>query len=128
MDSKDRYISQLESENRYLRRLLDDNGIVYDYDAHLRKSRSEVGDITFPELTAEHAIQFYSYFRGRKDVYVRRSPKKGYYTQCNNFWKSVCLKAKGDKTKCQECPAKDYTILKVPAILAHLRGRNTTVR
>lgn len=122
MDSKDRYISQLESENRYLRRLLDDNGIVYDYDAHLRKSRAEVGDIIFSELTSEHAIQFYSYFRCRKDVYARRSPKKGYYTQCNNFWKSVCPKAKGDKIKCQECPAKDYTILKVPAILAHLRG------
>ena len=30
MDSKDKYISQLELENRYLRRLLDDNGIVYD--------------------------------------------------------------------------------------------------
>ena len=123
MDGKDRCILQLESENRYLRRLLDDNGIVYDYDAHLRKSRTEVGDIIFPELTAEHAIQFYSYFRGRKDVYVKRSPKKGYYTQCNNFWKSVCPKAKGDKIKCQECPAKDYTILKIPAILAHLRGR-----
>lgn len=56
-------------------------------------------------------------------MYVRRSPKKGYYTQCNNFWQSVCPKAQGDKIKCQECPAKDYTILKIPAILAHLRGR-----
>ena len=36
MDSKDKYLSQLESENRYLRRLLDDNGIVYD--AHMKIS------------------------------------------------------------------------------------------
>lgn len=35
-------------------------------------------------------------FRGRKDVYVKRSSKKGYYTQCNNFWKyGVCPKTRG---------------------------------
>ena len=42
MDSKDKYISQLESENRYFRRLLDDNGIVFDYEALTRSIALEV--------------------------------------------------------------------------------------
>lgn len=118
-------ISRLESEIRYLKGLLDENGIAYDYETYVDSSKKEEPvQIEFPVLTAEHAIQFYSYFRGRKDVYVKRAAKKGYYTQCNNFWKyGVCPKASGEKVKCQECPAKDYTELKVSAILEHLNGR-----
>ena len=81
-------ISRLESEIRYLKGLLDENGIAYDYETYVDSSKKEEPvQIEFPVLTAEHAIQFYSYFRGRKDVYVKRAAKKGYYTQCNNFWK-----------------------------------------
>ena len=118
-------ISRLESEIRYLKGLLDENGIAYDYETYVDSSKKEEPvQIEFPVLTAEHAIQFYSYFRGRKDVYVKRAVKKGYYTQCNNFWKyGVCPKASGEKVKCQDCPAKDYTELKVSAILEHLNGR-----
>jgi superfamily II DNA or RNA helicase len=124
VDSESR-ISRLESEIRYLKGLLDENGIAYDYETYVDSSKKEEPvQIEFPVLTAEHAIQFYSYFRGRKDVYVKRAAKKGYYTQCNNFWKyGVCPKASGEKVKCQECPAKDYTELKVSAILEHLNGR-----
>ena len=79
-------ISRLESEIRYLKGLLDENGIAYDYETYVDSSKKEEPvQIEFPVLTAEHAIQFYSYFRGRKDVYVKRAAKKGYYTQCNNF-------------------------------------------
>lgn len=85
-------ISRLESEIRYLKGLLDENGIAYDYETYVDSSKKEGPvQIEFPVLTAEHAIQFYSYFRGRKDVYVKRAAKKGYYTQCNDFWKyGVC--------------------------------------
>lgn len=101
-------ISRLESEIRYLKGLLDENGIAYDYETYVDSSKKEEPvQIEFPVLTAEHAIQFYSYFRGRKDVYVKRAAKKGYYTQCNNFWKyGVCPKASGEKVKCQECPQR----------------------
>ena len=117
-------ISRLESEIRYLKGLLDKNGIPYDYEAFVEVARrEEPAEIEFPALTAEHAIHFYSYFRGRKDVYVKRNSKKGYYTQCNNFWKTgVCPKKRGEKVKCQECPAKDYKELKIPIILEHLKG------
>jgi len=119
------HITRLESEIRYLKGLLEENGIAYDYDAYVEAARREQPvEIEFPVLTAEHAIQFYSYFRGRKDVYVKRGAKKGYYTQCNNFWKpGICPKKSGEKVKCQDCPAKDYKELKVSAILEHLNGR-----
>jgi superfamily II DNA or RNA helicase len=120
----DDHIARLESEIRYLKGLLDENGISYDYEAYVETvKREEPVEIEFPELTAEHAILFYSYFRGRKDVYVKRNAKKGYYTQCNNFWNAgICPKESGEKVKCQECPAKDYKELKIPIILEHLRG------
>ena len=44
MNQKDKYISDLESEIQYLKKLLDDNGISYDYEAHLRALQSDVGD------------------------------------------------------------------------------------
>ena len=54
---------------------------------------------------------------------MKRNAKKGYYTQCNNFWKvRICPKERGKKVKCQECPAKDYKELKIPIILEHLKG------
>ena len=123
MDCKDKYISDLESEIQYLKKLLDDNGISYDYEAHLRALQSDAGDIVFPELGPEHASLLYSYFRGRPDVYALRSSKKGYYTQCNNFWKyGICPKREGGKIKCQDCPSKDYKELKGRIILQHLQG------
>ena len=124
MAMNDDHISRLESEIMYLKGLLDENGIPYDYEAFVEAGkREEPVEVEFPVLTAEHAIQFYSYFRGRKDVYVKRNAKKGYYTQCNNFWKvGICPKERGEKVKCQECPAKDYKELKIPIILEHLKG------
>jgi hypothetical protein len=56
-------------------------------------------------------------------VYVKRNAKKGYYTQCNNFWiTGVCPKKSGENVKCQNCPARDYKELKIPIILEHLKG------
>ena len=125
MDNGTRTISDLESEIQYLKKLLDKNGINYDYEAHLRALQSDVGDIVFPELGPEHASILYSYFKGRQDVYALRSSKKGYYTQCNNFWKyGICPKKDGVKIKCQDCPSKDYKELKGRVIFQHLHGLN----
>ena len=44
MNQTDKYISYLEAEIQYLKKLLDDNGISYDYEAHLRALQSDVGD------------------------------------------------------------------------------------
>ena len=45
VDQKDKYIFDLESQLQYFKRLLDENGISYDYEAHLRALQSDVGDI-----------------------------------------------------------------------------------
>ena len=124
MSCKDKYISDLESEIQYLKKLLDDNGISYDYEAHLRALQSDIGDIVFPELGPEHASLLYSYFKGRRDVYAQRARNgQGYYTQCNCFWKpGICPKRSGVKIKCQDCPSRDYTELRGKVILDHLQG------
>ena len=123
LDQKDKYIFDLESQLQYFKKLLDENGIIYDYEAHLRALQSDVGDIIFPELGPEHASLLYSYFKGRQDVYSIRSSKKGYYTQCNNFWKyGICPKRDGTKIKCQDCSSQDYKELKGRVILQHLQG------
>ena len=123
VDQKDKYIFDLESQLQYFKKLLDENGIIYDYEAHLRALQSDVGDIIFPELGPEHASLLYSYFKGRQDVYSLRSSKKGYYTQCNNFWKyGICPKRDGTKIKCQDCSSQDYKELKGRVILQHLQG------
>ena len=72
-------------EIRYLKGLLDANGIAYDYQAYKESQRiaEEEDEIEIPNLTREHAIAFYSMFRGRKDVFAKRSAKKGYFTQCD---------------------------------------------
>lgn len=117
-------IRDQEQEIRYLRHLLDVNGIPYDYQAYKDSlATSQNNEIVFPELTREHAISFYSMFRGRKDVFSMRSAKKGYFTQCDNFWKyGVCPKRSGEKVKCRECPNQNYTKLTIPIILSHLKG------
>lgn len=117
-------IRDQEQEIRYLRHLLDVNGIPYDYQAYKDSlATSQNNEIIFPDLTREHAISFYSMFRGRKDVFSQRSAKKGYFTQCDNFWKyGVCPKRSGEKVKCRECPNQKYTKLTIPIILSHLKG------
>ncbi len=67
-------IAKLEQENQRLRELLSQHGI-----ADISPIQSEV-------LTGQHAMLLYSLFRGRKDVYSRRSINKDghavYYLVC----------------------------------------------
>ena len=57
----DDHIARLESEIRYLKGMLDENGISYDYEAFVEAAMREKSvEIEFPTLTPEHAIHFYS--------------------------------------------------------------------
>ena len=122
MDERAR-IRELEAEIRYLKQLLDQNGIAYNFEGIPASSDKGEGGIIFPELTREHAIAFYSMFRGRKDVFAQRSSQKGYYTKCDNRWEySLCPKTAGKKIKCRDCPNQNYTKLTIPILLNHLKG------
>lgn len=55
LDTEDNHIARLESEIRYLKGLLDENGIAYDYDAFAEAERQVCPvEIEFPALTVEH--------------------------------------------------------------------------
>jgi hypothetical protein len=86
-------IKQLEAENEYLKKLLDDAGISYDNaDKNPKKNEPQAINIKEEPITRELVQFFYSMFKGRRDVYSLRSGKPnaktgkhGYYTQCENF-------------------------------------------
>lgn len=109
-------IAALEQENQRLRDLLAQHGIADTPPVH-----SEV-------LTEKHAILLYSLFRGRKDVFSRRSVNKEghavYYPVCGNFWKNgVCPKRDGKKVKCMECSNRVWVPLTQRVLLSHLQGK-----
>ena len=68
-----------------------------------------------------------NFCRGRKDVYDLRyfnpkTGKKGYYTQCHNFWKQGCHKRIKDNVRCKDCELRSYKSLNLSLIKAHLSG------
>lgn len=91
----DAVIHSLEEEIRYLRSLLDENGISYDFEA-FRRRVEDVVEVPI-DITPETAKFFFSMFHGRVDVYAARS-NSGYYTVCNNRWNNgLCPKQNGKK-------------------------------
>lgn len=86
-------LCQLQTENAYLKRLLDEVGISYIAPPKIHST----------EITKQLARRFYSYFWGRTDVYSKRSvikstAKAGYFPQCENLWKAgLCPKKDGKK-------------------------------
>ena len=81
-------------------------------------------------ITPKHANYFYSFFKGRTDVYSKRSGKPnpkigktGYYTQCWNYWKNgLCPKREGKQIKCGNCENQKYKRMTGNDLLMHLRG------
>ena len=58
VNTEDNHIARLESEIRYLKGLLDKNGIPYDYEAFAEAVRREEPlEMEFPVLTAEQAME-----------------------------------------------------------------------
>ena len=91
-------ISQLENEIEYLHGLLDNAGISYKRRAEELEDLSPDRNLAFEEnqgarilpvtITKQHIQYYYHLFKGRNDVYSKRSGKvnkktgkHGYYTQ-----------------------------------------------
>ena len=116
-------IRELEKEVEYLHQLLDKAGICYD---------STLVTLVFPDEVTENKVRFfYSMFRGRNDVFVKRGSrpnprtgKVGYYTQCVNFWKDgICARKTGANTPCRECRYLKYRHLTGRDLQQHLEGK-----
>lgn len=111
-------LQQLQTENAYLKHLLDQAGISYSTPPQIHST----------EITKQLARRFFSYFWGRTDVYSKRSihkstGKAGYYPQCENLWKvGLCPKKDGKKVKCSDCANRKWRSLEAEQIIAHLRG------
>ena len=74
-------ITKLKIEVERLRKILDNAGIEYNI-----KNDNKISNQV---ITKEHILIFYYYFKGRKDVYSRRTIRKdgkaAYYPVCDNF-------------------------------------------
>ena len=108
-------IHELEQEVNRLRELLDQAGFIHTPILHEE------------EITPQHALFFYSIFKGRKDVFSRRTPRKdgsaAYYPICRNFWKEgICQKRMGEKTRCSECLQREWMPLSQRVLMNHLIG------
>ena len=126
MDDLEVRVQELEKENEYLKSLLDQAGIAYDFQTYLKRmeivaepetdDKAQESDVVAGSgdqgarilpciISTKHAQYFFLFFRGREDVYALRAVNKktgkaGYYPQCHNFWRrGVCPKA--DRQKVQ---------------------------
>ena len=67
MGTNNDYIARLESEIQYLKRLLDENGIRYDYEAFVETAKWEESvEIEFPVLTADMRYSSILTFEGAR--------------------------------------------------------------
>ena len=110
-------ISELEAENRELRRRL-------GMDIPKPVPSTAVHNRSTP---AEKIMLFRSLFRGREDAFARRwystkTEMAGYAPVCANEWQSgVCIKPKGS---CSKCEHRDLVPLNDQVIYNHLSGKD----
>lgn len=131
LDSLRDIIRNLQEENTYLKRILDDNEILYETKDTLDEEKmpddydEDQGSRIIPlNPTIEMAKEFYSYFWGRTDVYARRGKKGGYFPRCKAYWDNPNCPKKTDKKKfCDEdCQYKEWEALEPWMLLKHLKG------
>lgn len=123
-------IHNLKEEILYLRSLLEENGIEYDFEAFQRErmEEDEPPQMVPIDITPETAKFFFSMFHGRVDVYAKRY-EKGYYTVCDNRGKyGICPKKSGKKLKCAECLNKDWPSLNSTVLMQHIEGKREDCR
>lgn len=138
-------IRQLENEIEYLHGVLDDAGISYKREAKELDDLSPDRNLAFEEnqgarifpvtITKRHIQYYYHLFKGRNDVYSKRSGKAnkktgkhGYYTQCWNFWKDgICPKKNNPQFNCGECQNQRYKELTGQVLYEHLMGAKEDV-
>lgn len=119
IDSLKYEIKILNEEIDRLHKILDSAGIKYDVE--------EKVNIADEIITKEHIRLFYSIFKGRNDVYskrtVRKDGKAAYYPVCNNFWRyGICPRCEQKKIKCSKCENRSWALLTQTAIYNHLLG------
>ena len=116
-------LSELRQYIRYLQSLLDQEGIAYDAMEDKVDSSFCVG-----EITPEHAKLLFSVFKGRNDVYSKRTKLKNgnfaYFPACENFWRyGVCPRTEHKPVKCVNCPGRRWRPVTQRLLMEHLNGK-----
>lgn len=110
---------KLKKENKYLKRLLEENDIHY----------AEIREVENVEYTKDEKIKIYtSYFKGRNDIFAERyfrksDNQKGYSPVCRNKYSINCDLQK--YARCKGCPHKDYYGMSNVDLLNHFRGKKS---
>lgn len=124
-------IRNLQNENEKLKKILDDNDILYESEASVDLTEEsddydedQGGRIIPLNPDLVMAKEFYGYFWGRTDVFAKRGKNGGYYPQCESRWNNpACPKARDEKQFCDEdCRHKSWKELQPWMILKHLQG------
>lgn len=122
-NSGSRQLSELWQYIRYLQSLLDREGIAYD-------AMKEKADSSFHagEITLEHAKLLFSVFKGRNDVYSKRTKLKSgnfaYFPACENFWRyGVCPRTEHKPVKCVDCQGRKWRPVTQRLLMEHLNGK-----
>lgn len=128
-DTLRRIVRALMDENAQLKSILDKAQIPYRTVDPFKPADNEEfdpdqgGRIFMPGITEYMAKVFFSVFRGRHDVYARRSKNGGYFPQCvNAFDQKSCPKAADPHAACWECKNLQWKQLSVNTIINHLCG------
>ena len=124
-------VRKLQEENAALKKLLDENNIIYasseildTEDVPDEYDEDQGARINYIEPDIDMAMEFYGYFWGRTDVYARRGKAGGYYPRCLARWNNPnCPKVADNKRFCDEdCPYKSWEELTPKTVLCHLKG------
>lgn len=110
-------IERLEEENEYLKRLLRDHNIDFEFPRH-------IDPVT---LTSDEKIKlFLSYFIGRDDIfayqYINKDGRKACFPVCRYKTNIFPYCEKG--SKCSSCNIKEYRGIIESDIANHLKGKN----
>jgi len=124
-----RQIAELQKENLYLKNLLQRAGVAFDTPENEEQYNNTVQSIKPENITRQHALLLFSYFKGRKNVYakryVRKDGKTGYSPVCENFWRyNICPRRERQKIKCFDCEYRIWTPVKQSALIEHLEGKS----
>ena len=110
---------KLKKENKYLKRLLEENDIHY----------AEIREVENVEYTKDEKIKIYtSYFKGRNDIFAERyfrksDNQKRYSPVCRNKYSINCDLKK--YVSCKGCPYKNYFGMSTVDLLNHFKGKKS---
>lgn len=126
-------IRTLQAENRELKELLKRADIPYAAGS-VFSGEPETPEEFVPDqgslintryINIDLAKQFFSMFRGRDDVFAKRSRNGNYYPQCDNRWDAaLCPRQRGEKQACDTCAHKRWKKLTPDILIRHLLGRS----